>query len=142
MKGESNCGGRSVRVGKWVGALMTLVAFTTIAEDKPVPVTVHNFVRAESDLYFDKTVKEGGFGKLNHRRNLASIDNQDIVRINRDTIYSSGVFDLGGSPVTITLPDAGKRFMSMQAVSEDHYTTEVVYPPGRYRYTKDEVGTR
>jgi dienelactone hydrolase len=33
--------------------------------------------------------------------------------------------------VTITLPDTGKRFMSMQVGSEDHYKTEVVYAPGR-----------
>jgi len=27
-------------------------------------------------------------------------------------------------------------------VSEDHYTTDVVYAPGRYTYTRDQVGTR
>jgi para-nitrobenzyl esterase len=32
--------------------------------------------------------------------------------------------------------------MSMQIVSEDHYTTEVVYAPGSYTYTKGKVGTR
>jgi para-nitrobenzyl esterase len=73
---------------------------------------------------------------------MTPIDQQDIVRMNRDTIYSSGVFDLEAAPVTITLPDAGKRFMSMQVISQDHYTTEVVYAPGRHRYNKDRVGTR
>jgi hypothetical protein len=62
---------------------------------------------------------------------MAAIDKQDVVRMNRDTLYSSGVFDLEAAPVTITLPDAGKRFMSMQVVSDDHYTTEVVCAPGR-----------
>jgi len=33
--------------------------------------------------------------------------------------------DLNGGPVTITLPDAGKRFMSMQIINEDHYVPEV-----------------
>ena len=73
---------------------------------------------------------------------MASIDKQDVVRMNRDTLYSSGVFDLEAAPVTIALPDAGKRFMSMQVISQDHFTTEVVYAPGRYTYTKDKVGTR
>ena len=73
---------------------------------------------------------------------MASIDKQDVVRMNRDTLYSSGVFDLDASPVTITLPDAGKRFMSMQVISQDHYTTEVAYGPGSFTYTKDKVGTR
>jgi hypothetical protein len=40
------------------------------------------------------------------------------------------------------LPDTGKRFMSMQIVSQDHFTTEVVYAPGTYTYTKDKIGTR
>ena len=42
--------------------------------------------------------------------------------MNRDTLYSAAVFDLDAGPVTITLPDAGKRFMSMQVIDEDQYT--------------------
>jgi len=109
---------------------------------KPVPVTVSNFRRAETDLYFGRAAKSGGFGKLSHRRAIAAIDRQDVVRMNRDTIYSSGVFDLKASPLTIALPDAGTRFMSMQVVSQDHYTIEVVYRPGRHTYTRERVVTR
>jgi hypothetical protein len=36
------------------------------------------------------------------------------VRPNRDTLYSLSVFDLDAGLVTITLPHAGQRFMSMQ----------------------------
>lgn len=42
----------------------------------------------------------------------------------------------------MTLPGPGKRFMSMQVVSEDHYTTEVVYVPATYSYTSEKVSTR
>jgi hypothetical protein len=38
------------------------------------------------------------------------------VRPNRDTLYSFAVFDLDAGPVTITLPDAGKRFMSLMVI--------------------------
>jgi len=109
---------------------------------KPVPVNVGNFARAESDLYFGRAVKAGGLGKLVHRRQMTPIDKQDVVRMNRDTLYSSGVFDLEAAPLTINLPDPGRRFMSMQVISQDHYTVEVVYAPGSYSYTKDLVGTR
>jgi hypothetical protein len=34
-------------------------------------------------------------------------------------IYSAAVFDLDAGPVTITLPVAGNRFMSMQVINED-----------------------
>ena len=89
---------------------------------RPVPVTPDNFVRAESDRYLGNLVRESGIGKLFHRREPAAIDNQTVIRLNRDTLYSSAVFDLDAGPVTITLPDAGKRFMSMQVIDEDEYT--------------------
>jgi Protein of unknown function (DUF1254) len=78
-----------------------------------VPVTADNFVRAESDTYATNLAKEGGLGKLFHRREPASIQSQTVIRLNRDTLYTSGVFDLDAGPVTITLPDAGQRFMSL-----------------------------
>ena len=49
-----------------------------------------------------------------------------MVRSNRDTLYSGAVFDLDAGPVTITLPDAGKRFRSIQVFDEDQYTPMVV----------------
>jgi hypothetical protein len=106
------------------------------------PVTPENFVRAESDLNFGHIVKDGGFGKLNHRREVASIENQTVIRLNRDTLYSAGVFDLDAGPVTITLPNAGKRFMSMQVIDEDEYTPEVDYGAGTHTLTKEKIGTR
>jgi hypothetical protein len=111
-------------------------------QEQRVPVTLANFIRAETDMYFGRTVDHGAFGRLRHRRAMAEIDKQDVVRMNRDTLYSSGVFDLDAAPLSITLPDPGKRFMSMQVVSEDHFTVEVVYAPGTYAYTRDRVGTR
>jgi hypothetical protein len=108
-----------------------------------VPVTVENFVRAETDSYFAKLIKDsGGLGKLGHHREPPSIDNQIVIRMNRDTLYSSAVFDLDAGPATGTLPNAGKRFMSMQVINEDPYTPEVVYGAGSYTLTKEKVGTR
>ena len=52
------------------------------------------------------------------------------------------MFDLDAGPVKITLPNAGKRFMSMQVINEDHYIFEVDYGAGNYNFTKAEVGTR
>jgi hypothetical protein len=108
-----------------------------------VPVTADNFVRAESDLYFGNIVKRGGFGKFDHNRDLAAVDDKQlVVRSNRDTIYSGAVLDLDARPVTITLPDAGQRFMSMQVIDQDQYTHQVAYKPGSYTLTKKEIGTR
>lgn len=111
-------------------------------EPGSVRVTADNFVRAESDRYLGALVKEQGLGKLFHHREPASIDSQTVVRLNRDTLYSSAVFDLDAGPVTITLPDAGDRFMSMQVIDEDQYTTQVNYTPGDYTLSRGKDGTR
>ena len=109
----------------------------------PVPVTVDNFIRAETDLYMDKGVKEAeGLGKLVHIREPTQIDKQTVIRMNRDTLYSTAVFDLEAGPATITMPDPGKRFMSLQIINEDHYVPNVFYGAGPHTLTKDEVGTR
>ena len=87
----------------------------------PVTVTADNFNRAETDMYFAQFVKRGELGKFVHLRDLPLEGTG--VRPNRDTLYSEAVFDLDAGPVKITLPKAGKRFMSMMAINEDHYVT-------------------
>jgi hypothetical protein len=107
-----------------------------------VPVTVSTFARAESDRYFGSVVRRDGFGKFTHNRTPTPIDRQDVVRMNRDTLYSTAVFDLDAGPVTITLPDSGKRFMSLLVIDEDHYNPPVIYAPGSITLSKDRIGTR
>ena len=131
----------------WLIAMVTVPAMIgashaqTSAGDS-VPVTADNFPRAESDFYMGALVKGGSFGKLVHNRELVPIDKQTVIRSNRDTLYSQGVFDLDAGPVTITLPDAGNRFMAMQIINEDHYVPEVVYGAGAHTFDKDKAGTR
>ena len=122
--------------------MLTTSRASAAAGGKPVPVNVGNFIRAETDGHFARFVKHGAFGRLNHRRAMTPIDEQPTVRMNRDTLYSIGVFDLEAASLTVTLPDPGNAFLSMQVVSQDHFTIEVVYAPGRFHYTKGAVGTR
>ena len=110
--------------------------------EKPAVVSPDNFARAESDLYFSNVVKEGGFGRFFHNRELAPVDHQLVIRINRDTLYSAAVFDLDAGQVTITLPDSADRFMSMQVIDEDHYTHDVIYEAGRHVLRRAQIGTR
>jgi len=107
-----------------------------------VAVTVDNYIRAESDRSLESVVRRGGFGKFFNQRELAPINRQIVVRPNRDTLYSLGVVDLDAGPVTITMPDAGKRFMSLQVIDEDHYTHADIYGAGTYTFTRERIGTR
>jgi len=132
----------AIAIAALAGAGMAHAQDKPAAEGTPVPVTPDNFVRAESDMYMTGLAKQGGVGKLLHRREPASIEHQTVIRLNRDTIYSSGVFDLDAGPVTITMPNPGKRFMSMQVISEDHYVPAVYYGAGKHVLTRENVGTR
>lgn len=122
------------------GVVMLLSSVGALAQ--PQPVTVDNFTRAETDLYFGGMVKQGGLGTFFHHRQPPSVDAQSVVRLNRDTLYSSAVIDLDAGPVSVTLPDAGQRFMSLFTIDQDHYVGGVFYKPGTYTFSKDKVGTR
>jgi hypothetical protein len=123
-------------------AVILMGAAAPFSASASVPVTPNTFPRAETDLHFSGLVKEAGLGKFRHQRAPVAIDKQRSVRIDHDMLNSDAVFDLDAGPVTITLPDAGKRFLSMQVIDEDGYTAEVVYGPGEHTLTKDEIGTR
>ena len=103
-----------------------------VRPEPAVPVTPDNFPRAELDLYFASAVKDGGLGKFLHRREPTALDRQTVTRMNRDTLYSGAVFDLDAGPVTITLPDAGQRFMSMQTSTRTPTRPKSSTDPGRY----------
>ena len=138
----------------YVGVLLSAISHDAVSqvqsaprspEGSAIPVTADNFNCAESDMYWGTVVgtvvKDGGFGKFVHHRELYPIDGP-IVRPNRDTLYSMSVFDFDAGPVTITLPDAGKRFMSLQVLDGDQYTHEVIYGAGAYTFTREQMGTR
>jgi hypothetical protein len=57
-------------------------------------------------------------------------------------LYSFAIVDLDAGPVTITLPDAGKRFMGMQVVNQDQYTPAAYYGAGIHTLTREMIGTR
>jgi hypothetical protein len=121
-------------------AFSALVVSAAAAWADPQIVTVQNFVRAETDGYFEKNTF-GKIGVFEHKRTPTPVDGQQVIRMNRDTLYSSAVFDLS-TPVTITLPDAGDRFRSMLIINQDHYVKGVNYAAGDYTLTQDAMGTR
>jgi hypothetical protein len=128
----------------WAGLIFApLYALNAVAQvPSPIPVSADNFVRAETDRYFSVLALRNGIGNLHHNRELAPIDKQAVIRLNRDTLYSAGVFDLDAGPVKVSLPDSAGRYLSMQVINEDHYVQGVFYARGVYQLTRDSVGTR
>ncbi|SEP12922.1 Protein of unknown function [Halogranum amylolyticum] len=113
----------------------------TSESDESVPVTWENYPRANCHAVFQTAVNRDGFGQFYHLRTLAPIEDQFSIQGNRDTLYSLGVFDLT-EPVTITLPDSGDRYRSMNVQNEDQYVKKYATDPGEYTITQELTGTR
>ena len=104
-------------------------------------VNVDNFVRAESDRMFAALSQQaGGVNVLHHHREPASIDEQPVIRQNRDTLYSSAIVDISQG-ATLTVPDAGDRYLSVMVVNNDHYINNVIHTPGVHDLTVDRFDT-
>ncbi|MFA3921036.1 DUF1254 domain-containing protein [Ruegeria hyattellae] len=105
------------------------------------PVTVDTFVRAETDMTMQRYVDQGAFGQFYHIRQPTPMDAQDVIRMNRDTLYSAGVFDLT-KPVTIVKPEANGRFQSMLIINQDHSMEPVEHDSGEFTLTQEDIGSR
>ena len=112
-----------------------------IADRREVTVNIDNFVRASTDLEIGKTLAlTGGVNKFFHFREPTPINNQPVVRMNRDTLYSSAVVDISEG-ATLTLPDAGDRYMSAMIVNQDHYINELFASGGTYKLDVETFDT-
>jgi hypothetical protein len=105
-------------------------------------VNVDNFVRAETArMLADIQDSAGGVNTFRHNREPAPIEEQTVIRLNRDTFYSFAVVDLaqGGQ---LTMPDPGDRYVSVMVVNEDHLINEIHHGAGTFPLTAERTGSR
>ncbi|PVB63187.1 DUF1254 domain-containing protein [Labrenzia sp. 011] len=122
-------------------AAMAVLSAPLAAVAEPVIVNVDNFDRAQTDFEFAGIVKlADGVNKLHHNRTPTPIDKQNVIRMNRDTLYSLGVVDISKG-ATVTMPDAGKRYMSLMVINNDGYVNKVFYGAGAHQLTVEEFDT-
>ena len=104
-------------------------------------VNADNFRQAETHrMMADLQRDAGGVNLFSHNREPAAVDEQTVIRMNRDTLYSFAVVDLSEG-ATLTVPDAGERYLSVMVVNEDHYINRVLHDPGSYALTVEEFDT-
>ncbi|NDR57048.1 DUF1214 domain-containing protein [Pseudoruegeria sp. M32A2M] len=106
-----------------------------------VVVNVDNFVRAETADQFDRSLGlTGGVNAWYHFREPAPIDNQSVIRMNRDTLYSGAIVDISEG-ARLILPDTGDRYVSVMVVNEDHYVNRIFHEPGTHELSIEEFDT-
>ena len=119
-----------------------LFAQSVFAVDAPIKVNVDNFVRAETASQIDRGLKIFGLS-INtwlHFRTPTPLDKQTVIRMNRDTLYSTALIDISEG-ATLTIPDHGDRYLSIMVVNEDHYINKVYHDAGTYKLTMEEFHT-
>lgn len=104
-------------------------------------VTVENFARVESERMFAGIAASAGATNVwNHFRVPTPVDQQTVIRMNRDTLYSAAIIDVSAG-ATITVPDAGERYISVMFVNQDHYINRVLHAGGTYELSAEELGS-
>lgn len=107
-----------------------------------IRVSVDNFVRAETDRMFQDIQRDAaGPNRFRHNRAPARIDEQTVIRLNRDTLYSFAIVDLAQG-ATLTLPEAGGRYLSAMVVDNDHFVAQILHDAGTHQLDEASVGTR
>jgi hypothetical protein len=107
-----------------------------------ITVSVDNFVEAETArMMTDLMASGGGINRFHHIRVPTPLDQQTVVRMNRDTLYSFAIVDLADG-ARVTVPDSSGRYLSVAVVDADHYVTAVLHDPGEHRLDIADHGTR
>jgi hypothetical protein len=113
-----------------------------LTDARDIEVNLDNFVRAATDIEFGKYLAlSGGVNRFFHVREPTPIDQQPTIRMNRDVIYSMALIDIGGG-ATLSMPEAGERYVSTHILNRDHFTNAVFVGGGEYELTLDEFDTQ
>ena len=109
-----------------------------------VPVTVDNFRAAETaKMFVGFLAMSGGVNEWFHYREPTSVDAQPVIRMNRDTLYSTSVVDISEG-ATLTIPDAGDRYLTVMAVNASTMAAAIAGPRqcnGRFSLAQRAVKT-
>ena len=107
----------------------------------PITVDIDNYATAEVAFQVDRFMGLGAtVNEWLHFRRPTPLDQQSVIRMNRDTLYSLAVVDISEG-ATLTLPDGGGRYLTVMVLNEDGYLNRVFDEPGSHRLTVDEFDT-
>lgn len=90
------------------------------AKTAGVAVTPDNFIHADSTRAFLKEIA-ASYGKVNHIRpvrELTNTDNQDVIRMNEDTLYTRVILDVRGGAAISTKEYKG--FQNINIIDINH----------------------
>lgn len=109
---------------------------STVGSKAVIPET---FIRAETDrMFYDVSHLPGSsINRFFHFRGITPLNQQTVVRMNRDVLYSGAIVDAekGATVILPAMPD--KRYASILVIDNDHYCPTVIYKPGKHELPHD-----
>ncbi|QDU82475.1 hypothetical protein Pla110_42330 [Polystyrenella longa] len=129
-----------VLTGTFSVAIAAAQSLLASESETPIVVNVDNFNKAQTDFEFAGIIKQSGINKVHSNRTPTPIDKQNVIRMNRDTLYSLGVINISKG-ATVTMPNCGKRYMSLMVINNDGYVNDVYYGAGSYELTMEKFDT-
>jgi hypothetical protein len=105
-------------------------------------VNVDNYAKAEVAFQVDRAITMMG-AEMNawvHLRQPTPLDQQTVIRMNRDTLCSLGIVDVSEG-ASVTIPDSSDRYMTVMVINEDGYLNRVLHDPGEHPLTVEEFGS-
>ncbi|MGR3713831.1 MAG: DUF1254 domain-containing protein [Shimia sp.] len=105
-------------------------------------VTEDNYPMAESERQMLVRQTNAGINKFDHKRELTPTDDQDVVRMNRDTYYSFATINVsqGAKVIMPEIPEG--KYMSIMGITLDHRIQPMQYGPGEFNlstHTGDHI---
>ena len=108
------------------------LAIVTVAQADPVKVDKENYPFVETHRQMGITQEAaGGVNTFVHSRAVPAVDDQPVIRMNRDTLYSRALVN-ASEGAHVIVPDAGDRYMSLMYLDENHRVYDMVYGPGAH----------
>jgi len=115
-----------------LATLMSLVSTSVLATE----VTKENYVEAETDWYFTGVQAKAGVNTWMHDAPV-SIDNQQVIRSNRDVAYSIAIVDVSKG-ATFTVPESA-HYQIIHIMDELHLSHQVVSRGESLTITSDDI---
>ena len=119
-------------------AMVFLCLATLVMAVEIKKVTPETFIRAETDNMYAAMINNAdGSKKFFHFRKPTPLDKQTVIRMNRDVLYSGGIFD-AKKGLTIQFPEIpDDRYCSVYIIDNDHYVVDIIHEPGSHQVMGD-----
>ena len=110
---------------------MSMATETTVEKNtaKGIVITNDNFINADSvRAYLKEIAFSGKVNTIRPLRVMANTDNQDVIRMNSDTLYTRMILDVKGGASITTKEYEG--FQNIQVLDPNHSEIKTLMGPG------------